>query len=498
MTEIRMRVTDIVKIVIGVTAMLILFACSDAAQEATIDKTIPTNVLAQSGDGEVIMSWDPVEGAEQYNACWAYVTIKDCNNSNPRVIYKENVGALDPASNLIVWKHTNITNSTTYRYVILAYAKSWGNSPISVNVDGKPQGIEPPAEVSIAANGLIPTISWTKALEATKYNIYMANSFGVTPENFVEKNGMKHTVSASSLSFTHSSLAAGEYFSFVVTTERDIGGGVILESVQSQEIRLIPRAITAGDELYMPNDFSVSSGNSKINNGQVVEKFLVEFSNPCDKGRRQSNQYEIYWDTQPFNTNPVCDPNNPINCALDLTPICYPSPQNSCTTPQIENTIKDLNPGSYYYFAMATTYTSLCGGENLNAPFPITDYSSVIGLKTPGARITEQPIISAVPTKNVNNALTITVANHDSGINPKYNLYMAANSFCEVSDLQLTITNYIKDKVWGMVHSDIPPTYTHVALPAGINFCFIVTSVNKVGVESIASDIAYATPGGNN
>jgi len=117
-----------------------------------------------------------------------------------------------------------------------------------------------------------------------------------------------------------------------------------------------------------------------------------------------------------------------------------------------------------------------------------TDFSSVIGMKTPGATLPVEPIISAVATVDKANAITVSVSNVDLGGNLKYNLYMAANAHCDSQNPRQTINKYLDDAVWGMTHTNNPLPYTHSALPSTIPFCFIITSVNEAGVESVASN----------
>lgn len=135
---------------------------------------------------------------------------------------------------------------------------------------------------------------------------------------------------------------------------------------------------------------------------------------------------------------------------------------------------------------MQTDYGQECGGIPIAGPdYPPTSFSSVIDAKTPGKALPTTPVISAIAGVN---AVTVSIENADFAIY-KYNLYMAANGHCDANNPKLSIDNYLDDTVWGMVHSNIPSEFTHVALPSTIPFCFIVSSVDKdTGIESIASN----------
>jgi len=479
MMEKSMRLKNLLQGAAILCVLLTLFACNDAAEQAG-DPNTPRGALAVSGDTEVILTWAPVQGAEKYIVCWAYVEIKDCSDTNPRVIYKDGVGEPD-GNGRIVWKHTGITNNTAYHYVIVAYAASWGNSPITVNIDGAPlgEGIDPPAKISISASGNIATITWQAVEGATQYHVYMASQPNVNKVNYLGlDNGMIHDFSASERSFQHPPLTLGLTYYFVVTAVRDLGNSVLVESLESQQITVIPKVSNSADVGYLPADFTVSRGNSAIQaDGSLKEFVTFDWSNPCPM-YANSNIFSVYWATTPFSVKPaVCD--NTANCVSDLT------------TDTSNQVLDYLEPGTDYYFSIITAYNNFCieGSPGTNLLETIeTQLSPNISIQTINTP-TNALVITAAP---LDNAVLINIDNlglQDPSL--KYNLYMAANSFCT----GLTTTNYKDDTVWGMVHTNFPKNgFKHVGLPRGIPFCFIATSVNELGVENQASGVVLATP----
>ena len=75
-------------------------------------------------------------------------------------------------------------------------------------------------------------------------------------------------------------------------------------------------------------------------------------------------------------------------------------------------------------------------------------------------------------------------------------MVLAANF--DINSKPLTQDNYQEDIVWGMKHADIlangKTEFTHLALPAGKEFLFVVTAENQKGEEGVASDYIAVTP----
>jgi len=458
------------------SVVVLLNACSDAASEAeAVDNKVPQTVAAQPKDTEVVVTWDPVPYAERYIVCWAYVPITDCDPANPKIV------RIDPAPALTEpkWAHAGITNSTEYHYAVIAVLAE-GESAISANVSGIPEGITPPTVVSISTYDLTATIGWEPVVGASGYRLHMATQEGVTvgnPEPALP-GYMSHDVPAGDLQYMHTGLAGGQAYYFIVTALKDVGGGEILESVESQEVIAIPKVLGAYEEGFVPKDFTVTARFGATGSAIPGDYYDIDMTNPC--AGTNGNQYQIHWDVAPISDIPAnCDP---------LTAKCF-TDINLGETYNLSG--DNVVAGELYYFTAVNLTLSAC--ETSTSPAPTAAIiSGNIGAKTPGVLAPPVPVFTAVVPQDIANAVTITIEQYDPNL--KYNLYMVSNQFFQAGNTTLTVENHELDVNWGMKHSDIPKVFVHKALPSSLQFSFIVTAVNSVGDESAASEMVTATP----
>ncbi len=78
----------------------------------------PVGVLAFGGDGQVTLVWPPVPGATGYTVYWT-------SGATPAT--RESGAAIADAAS--PWRHTGLTNQTTYRYVVTARSGAGEGAP---------------------------------------------------------------------------------------------------------------------------------------------------------------------------------------------------------------------------------------------------------------------------------------------------------------------------------------------------------------------------------
>ena len=228
----------------------------------------PTNVTAAAGDGEITISWDSVSGAISYNIYWS------TSSGVSKDTYEGKIEDITETS----YTHTGLTNDTTYYYVITAET-SYGESDLSSEILATPSatGEAPSAPINVSAapgDGEI-TISWDAVSGAARYNVYWATSSGVSMDTYEGK-----IEDITTTSYTHTDLANGTTYYYVVTAENDYG-----ESDESDEV-----SAAAGFEISirtiivdgMPSDWfgiepvmSDAQGNSSCGSGTDIKSFYV-------------------------------------------------------------------------------------------------------------------------------------------------------------------------------------------------------------------------------
>jgi hypothetical protein len=188
--------------------------------ERIVAPSSPTTVTATTGDGQVTISWDSVSGATSYRLYWA---------TWPGVSETDYEGEIAGITSTF-YIHADLTNYVTYYYIITA-ENIYGESEKSNEVYAMP-GPVPSAPTSVSTTAIVSataadgqvTISWDSVLDATSYNIYWATNPGVTLDT-----GTK--ISNVTSPYTHTGLANGTTYYYVVTAENTYG-----ESIESSEV----------------------------------------------------------------------------------------------------------------------------------------------------------------------------------------------------------------------------------------------------------------------
>ena len=193
---------------------------SDKSAEVVITlnnaPSVPTGVAATSGDGQVIIAWNPVEKATTYNLYW----------SEARGVSPAKGTKIASVSSPYV--HAGLTNGGTYYYVVTA-ANAYGESGISIEVaitlDDTPQA--PTGVIATGGDGQV-RISWDPVEKAITYNLYWSNEPDV---QITDKTRIREVSSP----YVHKGLSNGSPYYYVVTTIN-----TSKESARSQEVQAIP------------------------------------------------------------------------------------------------------------------------------------------------------------------------------------------------------------------------------------------------------------------
>jgi len=169
----------------------------------------PTGLSAQAGDGEVLLTWTGVSGADSY------------------LVYRKTGTGLSTSSNdgttsslLASVTVTGLANGTAYSFMVVAI-KGATNSAPSALVFATPVAALPPAPTGLSATGGVESASltWTEVNGATSYNVYYkADS---TTAAVTDSKAHPSMISGSTALVT--GLTGGTSYAFIVTA---IQGGV--------------------------------------------------------------------------------------------------------------------------------------------------------------------------------------------------------------------------------------------------------------------------------
>ncbi|MEM3484076.1 MAG: fibronectin type III domain-containing protein [Candidatus Methanomethyliaceae archaeon] len=179
----------------------------------------PTGVTATAGDGQVTLTWSPVQGASSYNLYWG--TVAGVSKSSGTRI----------ANVTSPYTHAGLSNGVTYYYVVTA-VNTVGESRESVPVSATPRASvrkpQPPTGVTATPGDGEITISWQPSEGAVSYNLYWGTAPGLKPETANMFAGVAPP-------FVHTGLTNGVTYYYVVTAVNSEG-----ESEPSSEVSGTP------------------------------------------------------------------------------------------------------------------------------------------------------------------------------------------------------------------------------------------------------------------
>ncbi len=154
----------------------------------------PTNVSVTTADGDAIISWDAVSGADSYNIYWS--TTAGVTTSANRI-----TGAISP------YTQTGLTNGSTYYYAVSSITndtESGLSSEVSVTVGLVPTG------VTATAGWQKVELVWSAVTGATSYNLYWNTTGSVTTSD--------NRITGVTSPYTHTGLTDGTTYYYVMTS----------------------------------------------------------------------------------------------------------------------------------------------------------------------------------------------------------------------------------------------------------------------------------------
>jgi hypothetical protein len=266
--------------------------------------TAPVGISAAAADSEVVLTWNSVSNATNYNVYWA-VTSGVTKLSGTRI---SNASSPHTVSAL--------TNGTSYYYVITAQ-NAQGESGESSEVSAIPQVAAPGQVTGVTVTPLVGglQVSWNAVGSASGYNLYWSTSPGVTPLNGTAIQGVTspHILSP---------LTAGTSYYVVVTAEN--AGGEGQPSTAASATPDVPVAgWTAQELINIPFDFfdtDLYLGDVDINDDGAAAAVWVEEGSDRDTARVKVNRYvngawgspELLAGPSAFSPNVVVAPNGDV------------------------------------------------------------------------------------------------------------------------------------------------------------------------------------------
>lgn len=196
---------------------------------------VPVNVQAQPADGEAVVRWDAVPGADSYKVYMS--TVSGTYTSSP--IFVTNT----------VYEASDLVNGTAYYFKVLA-TNVVGDGPVSIEVNAIPQLVAPSAPnlLSASAGDASVIVAWSSVKGATIYNI-----FGSTESD--SYSAPIGTVSSSVYRYELSGLTNDKTYYFKVQAANETGGSPL-----SNELSATPQAPAPG----APTDLQAQAGIGSI------------------------------------------------------------------------------------------------------------------------------------------------------------------------------------------------------------------------------------------
>jgi fibronectin type 3 domain-containing protein len=199
--------------------------------------SVPTGLAAAAGDGEVDLSWSASAGATSYNVK------RSTSDGGPYT-------TIAPGVTATAFTDTNVTNGTTYYYVVSAVNAN-GESANSAQVSAKPGAAaapDAPTGLTASAGDGEVDLSWSASAGATSYNVKRSTSDG----------GPYTTIApgVTATAFTDTNVTNGTTYYYVVSAVNASG-----ESADSAQASATPAA-SGGDIPLDRSGWTATASNS--------------------------------------------------------------------------------------------------------------------------------------------------------------------------------------------------------------------------------------------
>jgi N-acetylneuraminic acid mutarotase/fibronectin type 3 domain-containing protein len=225
-----------------------LAACGPTESQQPPPPAAPANLTPQAGDQQVILSWNPSEGATGYNVYRSEdpeVGVRAENRRNPALVQDT------------TFTDADVENGQTYYYVVTAVGEG-GESAASDEVEATPQegAVPPDAPQGLAAaagDGQV-VLSWQASAGASGYNVYRSDSPNVT----LDADNRQNATLVQTTTFTDTNVENGVTYYYIVTAVGEGG-----ESAASEVVEATPLegAVPPPDA---PQGLSVEAGDGQV------------------------------------------------------------------------------------------------------------------------------------------------------------------------------------------------------------------------------------------
>jgi Fibronectin type 3 domain-containing protein len=211
-------------------------AGGESAQSSAVSYTVtvsdvPGQPTATAGDTQVTLSWSSITGATGYNVKRASVS------GGPYTSIANGITTT-------TYTNTNLTNGTTYYYVVSAISTS-GESDNSAEVSATPQASSTGSSTNLLATAGSSQISlsWDAVTGATSYNVKRATTAGGSYTTIAQN--------ITGTTYNDTSASAGVTYYYVVTAVTSDG-----ESANSNEASATLSTPENNDRLYVLLDLA--------------------------------------------------------------------------------------------------------------------------------------------------------------------------------------------------------------------------------------------------
>lgn len=362
----------------------------------------PTGVAVAAFSGEVVIGWDPVDGATSYNVYVAASSGVTKANYETLPSGDRNPAAAGPLT------LSDLSDGTPYYFVVTA-VNAVGESAESAEVSATPMSTALPAAPTglraTPSNGQV-TLEWNSVTGASSYFVYRATVSGINRNNWNTIVGGNRTqVLGGATVHIESGLTDGTTYFFVVTAQNSLG-----QSVESTEVWAIPFASETVPS--PPTNFSGIPGDQKV---------TLSWTDATG-----ADSYKIYWGT-----------------TTGVTPSPPPGQQSisNVSSPYVHTGL--TNGATYYYIIVAVNDRgeSLPSSEISATPNP-TPTPGVITLSPTNVTLSGSATLNG---KIHPNGFAVTEAYFEYGVTTAYGTTVSitqtfgtGNSFVDVDPVTIS------------------------------------------------------------